>query len=305
MSDIHTFDMAYDYIINFLRVTCQDEFNSYTDEERSDTLEIYAKTILSDVFEIPFAQLAVKNPILNAHEWNKVLEIVNAFVAGLPLQQATERDSFRYLDFLYINKDVLIPRKETEMLVDIVKFYIQKKEIKEPLIADIGTGSGVIALSLAQEVPNSHIYATDISEPALQCAEENARKFNLQDRIDFENCSSLDKFEYYQHSRNLFDVIVSNPPYIPTLLYEDLKLGDFRFSFEPRIALDGGDDGLDVFREILNKTSHLIAKGGLYAFELHEGSLLKAAKIAKYHNLKSVEIIKDLTGRNRFLTAIK
>ncbi len=260
-----------------------------------------AKMILCGVLDKKISEILTGECELTDTQQQKVEEIARSVAEkGIPVQYAIGKASFRYIDLL-VDERVLIPRPESEMIVDIVKFFLKENDIQEPLLADIGTGSGAIAISLALEVESSHVFATDVSSDAIDVATVNASLCQASKSITFEVCTSLDAFEYYQHGKNTFDCIVSNPPYIPQKVYD--RLPNNVKDFEPKGALLGGEDGLDVFREILNKTRWLISDGGLFVFELFEDSLDSAKKIAQTSDLKDVSIIKDLAGKDRFLVA--
>lgn len=260
-----------------------------------------ARMIISEVTGMPYAKALMKKPYLISEECARIDGICERVVIGEPIQYIFGHAPFRFLD-LKVTPDVLIPRPETEMMVDIANYYLREHKVEKPLIADVGTGSGAIAISCATEIHGSEVYATDVSDAALAIAESNAKAYGVEDRISFEKCDALEGFEYFQHGRNLFDCIISNPPYIPTDVY--LSLGRTVREFEPKLALDGGEDGLDIFRKILDSGRDLIAENGLFLFELHETCLEAAAAYAYSKGLKNVKIMKDLAGKNRYLAAV-
>ena len=260
-----------------------------------------SRYIISEVLGMSYAKALLKKPMLKLWECDKIDDACNRVAQGEPVQYVFGIAPFRYLE-LEVTPDVLIPRPETEMMVDIVAYYLKKNNIEWPLLADIGTGSGALAVSFATEFEESIIYATDVSKKALVVAMRNAKRYDQLENIYFEQCSCLDNFEYFQHSRNHFNAIVSNPPYVPTEVCK--KLPREVRDHEPMLALDGGEDGLDVYREILKSTRGMLEPGGLYLFELHEACLDLAKKIALDEGLTNVSIIKDLAGKDRFLAAI-
>lgn len=274
-----------------------DFFNFYHVENAANL----ARLAISEVTGMSYAKSVVKKPMLTLQECDAIDEICDRVAAGEPIQYVVGHAPFRFLD-LTVNPNVLIPRPETEMMVDIVAFYLKKNGITQPLIADVGTGSGALAVSFATEIKDCTVYATDVSSAALNVARENAQKYKVSDKIYFEHCSCLDNFEYFQHSRNHFSAIVSNPPYIPSEIVK--KLPNRIRDFEPEIALDGGEDGLDVFREIVLGSKLLLEEGGLLLFELHETCLEEAKQFAESQGLRKVTIMKDLAGKNRFLASI-
>ncbi|MCL2529083.1 MAG: peptide chain release factor N(5)-glutamine methyltransferase [Coriobacteriia bacterium] len=170
---------------------------------------------------------------------------------------------------------------------------------------DIGTGTGAIALSLLAELPNCHVYATDIDEAAIALANENARELKLDEdgRLHIRKDDLASSFVADEAYHGYFDLVLSNPPYIPTAEYEQLPIEILQY--ESKLALDGGTDGLDVFRRIAKQAEVLLKPGGILAVELHENSLEEAAAYTQELSYSQVQIHKDLTERNRFLTAIK
>ena len=183
---------------------------------------------------------------------------------------------------LNVDKDVLIPRPETEILVErLVKYY----KNKQPYILDIGTGSGCIIISLLQELKKSKGIAIDISKKALNIAKKNSKNNNTFNRIKFVN-SSICQFNNFK-----FDLIVSNPPYIARHqlknLSEDIK------NFEPKIALDGGNDGLDVIRKVIYKSRKILKINGMLALEIGNGQYKKVSQILKLYKFKEKILVRD------------
>ena len=177
--------------------------------------------------------------------------------AGVPLEHITHQREFMKLNF-YINENVLIPRQDTEILVEEV-INIAKK-IKKPKILDLCTGSGAIAVSLAKYLPESEITATDISNKALEVAKKNAKINEVENRITF---ISSDLFINIPEEK--YDIIVSNPPYIKRKVIETL---DEQVRKEPYMALDGGLDGLDFYRKIIKNSYEYLKYHGFLCLEI-------------------------------------
>ena len=173
--------------------------------------------------------------------------------------------------------------------------------VDELLVADICTGSGCIACSIAFEHPNTRVIATDISRDAVVLASENASALGLDNRVEVYECDL--GYGIDPGLSGLFDLVVSNPPYVPTGVLADMprEVGDF----EPVLALDGGDDGLEVFRRLLDWCTSALVPGGAFAFELHETCLDDAAAAARSAGFSDVRIVRDLADRPRVLTARK
>ena len=181
-----------------------------------------------------------------------------------------------------VNKDTLIPRPETELLVDkILKIY-QEKQIS---VLDIGTGSGCIVISLLSSLKTSNGVGIDISKNAILMAKKNALKHKLSRRVKFLNKSINNIFS------KKFDLIVSNPPYVDS---KDIKnLSDDIKRFEPRIALDGGNDGLDLIKKVIYKSKDILKIKGMLALEIGNEQIKKVSKILIDNNFRIKHVIKD------------
>ena len=192
-----------------------------------------------------------------------------------------------------VNKSTLIPRPETELMVEkLSKIYYGKKIF----ILDIGTGSGCILISLLSELKNSIGIGVDISKKALQIAKINALKHELDHKLSFENKCFSKIFN------KKFDLIVSNPPYIDQRKIN--KLDDDIKKFEPLIALNGGNDGLDVITKVIYKSKEILKIKGTLALEIGNEQLIKVSKILKNNNFKIRENIKDYNENTRCLISI-
>lgn len=176
---------------------------------------------------------------------------------GEPLQHITHQQEFMKMNF-YVNKDVLIPRPDTEVLVEEVIKIAEKINAKK--ILDLCTGSGAIAISLAKYINNSQITAVDISEKALKVAEKNAKKNEVENQIAFFTSNLFQNLP-----KEKYDIIVSNPPYIKR---EVIKSLDKEVKQEPLIALDGGWDGLDFYRKIIHQSYEFLKYKGYLCLEI-------------------------------------
>lgn len=200
-----------------------------------------------------------------------------------PLNYIIGKREFYSNDFL-VNHDVLIPRPETELIIDVAKKYIDK-DVKN--IIDIGTGSGVIAITLKLIFPNINITASDISEDALKIAKRNAEIHKV--KLDFVISDAL------QNIQNNFQMIVTNPPYVKSLFIED----DLSLAYEPRRALDGGKSGLEVIKKILKEAKEKIDTGGLIIMEHGFDQDEDVKSIAKKYNFDCLCNIKDINDHPR------
>ena len=217
--------------------------------------------------------------------------------AGEPLQYVTGEMPFRHI-VLRCERGVLIPRPETEVLVDAVLEHLAHAPAWARVL-DLCTGTGCIACSIANERPETVVIASDISPQAVSLAERNSRALGCEGRVDVLECDLADAV--VPEFEGTFEVLVSNPPYIPSEVLAENIPAEVR-DFEPALALDGGTDGLDVFRRILELAPRMLAPGGLLAVELFEEALDEAAALVRAAGgWEGVEIRPDLTGRPRVL----
>tara|TARA_X000000950_G_scaffold74314_1_gene92657 strand:- start:566 stop:1405 length:840 start_codon:yes stop_codon:yes gene_type:complete len=208
-----------------------------------------------------------------------------------PIAYILEEKEFWSKKF-FINKGTLIPRPETELLVEKILEIYKEKKIS---ILDIGTGSGCIIISLLNNLINSNGLGIDISKNAILTAKKNALKYKLTKRVKFLNKSFNNIFS------KKFDLIVSNPPYIVS---KDIKnLSDDIKRYEPRIALDGGNDGLDLIKKVIYKSKHILKKNGMLAIEIGKGQIKKVSKILINNNFRVKHVIKDYKNNVRCVFA--
>jgi release factor glutamine methyltransferase len=208
-------------------------------------------------------------------------ELISRRSQNEPVAYILEEKEF-WSKFFFVNRDTLIPRPETELMVEKLVKIFKDKNIS---ILDIGTGSGCILISLISELKNSKGVGIDISNKALIIAKKNSGKHALQNKIKFLN-KSLDS-KFYQK----FDLIVSNPPYIRSSKIKNLK-EDIR-RYEPLIALDGGNDGLDLIKKVIYKTKYILKVKGMLALEIGNEQFKKVSEILIKKNFKIEHTIKD------------
>lgn len=216
-----------------------------------------------------------------------------------PIQYILGEWEFRELT-LKVDRRALIPRPETEALVQLLLDDEQLKSEPSPIILDYGTGTGCIALSIAKELPNARVIAADISDEALSLAKENAVALGLDSRVGFVNVGNVDLADLLEP--NTISAIISNPPYIPSATCDTLepKVKDF----EPRLALDGGPDGMDITRAIIEEAAMLLVGGGSIFLELsaedNQPELLRP--YMESLSFEDVRVLPDMFNANRFLT---
>ena len=255
------------------------------------TSSTHAKMLLAILLEVnPLELLTILDKIVEEDKVNLYKESLKALSENRPIQYVIGHVNFYGLKFK-VNENVLIPRFETEELVENIKNYLEKKNITNPKILDLGCGSGVIGLTLKHFFPNSLVTLVDISEEALKVAESNAKTLGLDVNFiksDWFSNVSIDKY----------DVIVSNPPYI----MNDEEIEEIVKNNEPAIALYGGNDGLDCYRSILKDINKYLKDDYLIAFEIGylEGEKLKELIKETIPNSR-VTIKKDLSAKDRML----
>ena len=231
------------------------------------------------------------NKNINEKEILLFKEYLKRRIKNEPIAYILEEKEFWSKKFK-VSKDTLIPRPETELLVDkLLKIYRGKKIS----ILDIGTGSGCIIISLISELNKSIGTGIDISKKAILIAKKNATKYNLSNKIKFLNKS----FEDLVDKR--YDLIVSNPPYIER---KDIKnLSDDIKKFEPIMALDGGNDGLDVIKKVIYKSKYILKINGLLALEIGNEQIKKVSNILIDNKFRIKEVIKDYKNNVRCVLA--
>ncbi len=216
----------------------------------------------------------------------------------VPLQYLTGHQEFFGLD-LGVTPDVLIPRPETELLVEAVVDWVRQHGPSEPSLVDVGTGSGAIALALAAQLTVAQIWALDISEAALAVAAANARKHNLAGRVQFRHSDLLAGLHETLALDQQVDVVVSNPPYIPIGDAEDMQ-PEVR-DHEPHLALFAGGDGLEVYRKLVPQAWRAIRPGGLLALEMGYGQRDALARLLA--DWDGVRFLDDYAGIPRVALA--
>ncbi len=252
--------------------------------------KLKARLLLQYVLDKPRQYIIVydNKEIDKQQQWQYFVNI-EKLTKGIPLQHITHRQEFMKMDF-FVDENVLIPRPDTEILVEEVIKIAQK--YNSPRILDLCTGSGAIAISLKKFVPSADITAVDISEKALEIAQKNAEK--LEAKINFVKSNLFDKLD-----NKKFDIIVSNPPYIRK---DEIKKLSEEVQKEPKIALDGGEDGLDFYRIIAEQAINYLKTGSFLCFEIGYNQKNDVIKIIKdEQNYKNTYCKKDLYGNDRII----
>lgn len=263
----------------------------------SDTPSLDASVLLAHVIGRPRTWvLAHPELALSQEQGAQLNRSLQQLDSGIPFPYVLGHWEFFGLD-LEVTPDVLIPRPETELLVEKAIVWLQESPVRRT-VADIGTGSGAIAVSIAVNVPEAYVLATDISPEALDVARKNARKFQVEKRIEFVECDLLpaqpESFSTEQH----LDLVCANLPYIPTETLHSLPI----YGREPTLALDGGPDGLDLFRKLMKLAPAWLAPNALILLEIEASQGIKALDLAfDLFSEAEIHLHQDLTGRDRLL----
>jgi len=263
-----------------------------------DNARLDAEVLLADLLKCERIDLYVNFDYpLKDEEIDKYRKRIIRRIKGEPVAYITGKKEFMSLD-IFVNEKVLIPRPETELLVEKVKTYYEKRNLKNALVVDLGTGSAAIIISLAYYLKSIKAIAVDNSELALKIARKNIKHHNLDNRITLKKGDFL-KPILEMKSKEKVDIIVSNPPYIES---NDMnKLAD-EVKKEPSLALDGGEDGLDSYREIIPDAAKLLKQGGLLALEI---GCNQADMVTSFFNdeWENVRVMQDYAEKDRLIFA--
>lgn len=253
-----------------------------------------AKMLVSNVLKRSKEYLMInEKEEISESNFNKIKEDVVRLSKGKPIQYVIGKQEFFGLDFL-VNESVLIPQPDTEILVEETISLV--KQIKANKLLDLCTGSGAIAISIAKNVEITNIVATDISKTALEIAKKNCENNGI------ENIKLLHS-DVFESINEKFNIIVSNPPYIKTNVIETLSA---EVKSEPHIALDGGQDGLEFYKKIINEAYEYLEKDGYLCLEIgydQKEEVIKLAKLSKKYN--KIYSKKDLSENDRIIVCQK
>ena len=261
-----------------------------------------AGVLLAHVLGVDRTHLLINSEtqVIESH-YNSYLRLIERRAAGEPLQYITGHQEFYGLDFI-VNSSVLIPRPETEVLIDRV-IAISKQFDEEPLLfGDIGTGSGCVAVVVAVRVPRAHVIASDLSQAAIDVARANAERQGVSDRIDF---IAGDLFEPFakRSLRGAINIFVSNPPYVDR---EESKLIQREVhDWEPHDALFGGAGGLAFHRRLLQEGFEYAKAGGYLVFEIGYGQINSITNMIAESAWTLIDVTRDLQGIPRTVTVRK
>ncbi len=252
--------------------------------------------LAEEVLGITRAQYFI-NPqrLVDKEDADKFFKFIDMRCNKIPLQHITGKQEFMGLSF-NVNEDVLIPRQDTELLVESVLNYLkQKMKGKKVKVLDMCTGSGCIAISIKKLAENVDVTAVDLSQKALKVAIDNANQ--LDAKVTFIES------DLFENVSGKYDIIVSNPPYISKsdieTLMEEVK------NHEPMMALDGDEDGLKFYKKISEKLNEYLSDGGMIFYEIGYDQGKTVPDILKQYNFKDINVYKDLSGNDRVVIARK
>ncbi len=267
-------------------------------KDKVSTPLLDAQVILCHVLDVDRLYLIVnKERVLTAEEAYEYNKLIEKRLDGVPVQYIIGSQEFMGLRF-HVEEGVLIPRPDTEILIEKILGNIEENNNYN--IVDIGTGSGAITVSLAKYIEKAHVFSVDISEKALEIAMKNAEANGVRSKISFLNGSLFSPLDDIG-IKDKIDILVSNPPYIPSKEIEGLQVEVSKY--EPRIALDGGEDGLDFYREIIDKAPEYLRRGGLIALEVgHDQARIVAGLMKEKDRYVDIQITKDLAGIERVVS---
>jgi len=253
-----------------------------------------AEIILADIVGVKREFLLVNSEINISEKMIKKYDIaIKRRTNSEPVAYILGKKEFWSENFL-VNRSTLVPRPETELLIYKIINLFKHKKIN---ILDIGTGSGCILLSLLKELNHSSGTGIDISSKAIKIAIINSKRLNLFNRSKFKT------FDLEKYSFNKYDLIVSNPPYI---LSKNIKnLSKDITNFEPKVALDGGADGLDLIKKVIYKSIRLLKRNGILALEVGFGQYLQVSSLLKYYGFKEMSKVCDINRNVRCIISTK
>ena len=265
------------------------------EKQKVEDTSIISRILMQYVLKIDRNKLIInKNDNVDINKENEYKEYIEKIIKGKPVQYITNNQEFMKLNF-YVDENVLIPQPDTEILVEEV---IKSIDIMENIeILDMCTGSGCIGISLAKNIENTKVTLVDISKEAIEIAKKNAIQNGVENKVTF---IQSDMFE---NVKGKFDIIVSNPPYIKT---DEISILSKEVQNEPTLALDGGQDGLVFYRQIIKQANNYLKHNGYLCMEIGEDQKEEVLELIKQEaNYVNIKTYKDLSGNDRVITCKK
>jgi len=267
-------------------------------ERGIESSRLDVEVLMADLLNMERINLYVKYDYpLKSNEIDTYREMVKKRAQRVPVAYITKKKEFMSLEFK-IEEGVLIPRPETENLVETVIEYCRQNELQSPQIIDVGTGSGAIAVSLAHYIDDAKVVGVDLSAAALKVARQNMKKHELSKRMSILKSDLL--VEFIKREMKGIDIIVSNPPYISKAEMEELPP---EVKKEPKTALEAGEDGLDYYQRLIPEAEKVLKKGAKIFLEI---GYQQAEAVTNFfgENWSQVEVEKDYSENDRIVSAV-
>lgn len=260
--------------------------------------QVDVELLAGHVLELSRGQIqaaVISNFEIDDEKLKRLNDLFGRRFAREPLQHLTGFAYFRQLE-LHVGRGVFVPRPETESVVQLVIDFLLESDFEDPIVVDLGTGSGAIALSVHTEISSSKVYAVEKSSAAMAFTKRNFAKYPGAELVQG------DLSEAFKDLDGLATVVVSNPPYIPQAM---VPIDPEVHLFDPELALYGGEDGLDVVRQVSTSAKRLLRAGGLLVIEHADTQSTQVCELLLAEGWQRVTAHQDLTGRNRSVTAIR
>ena len=261
----------------------------------NNSFQLDSELLMSKIFEKDRKFIILNsNKELSEEKFEQFNNLVKKRSKGEPIAYLLNKKDFWKYEF-YVDKGILIPRPDSEIIIEqILRITDHKKNLR---ILDIGVGSGCLLLSVLKERKNFHGVGIDISKKCIDISNINASRLEISNRVKFFK-SNVDNFRFGK-----YDLIISNPPYIKKLDFNNLKKDVI--NFEPRLALYGGLDGTSEIRKVINKSSELIKKNGKFILEIAYDQKNKIIKLLRDKGFYINKVLKDLAGNDRCIVSTK
>ena len=264
-------------------------------ENNIDSFQLDSEILMSKAIDKDRKYLILNmKELIKENQFNYFIKLINQRSKGRPVAYIIGKKEFWKYEF-NINSDVLIPRPDTELIIDQA-LEVTKNKSKLNIL-DIGVGSGCILLSILKEQKNFYGTGIDLSKKCIELSKINASKLKLQNRVKLLK-TNVDNFKHAK-----YDLIISNPPYINKLRLKYLDRNVI--NFEPRLALDGGLDGLSEIRKVILKSSELIKKNGIFILEIAFDQKNKVTKLLRNKGFYINKVLKDLAKNDRCIVSTK
>jgi release factor glutamine methyltransferase len=276
---------ARDYGKAFLR-------NQINDDYTLDA-ELILLYVLQDKYASRAALLAHFDDDILDEQYSAYKDLLQKRASGICTAYITAHKEFRHLD-LYVNNNVLVPRPDTEILVDAALEYIDIADTQKIKCLDMCTGSGAVAISIKYERPDVNVFASDISGPALEVVKKNAHKYNIYKQL------TLYQSDVFNNINNTFNIITANAPYISSACIDGLQI---EVRSEPHIALDGGEDGLSIIKRIIEDAPEHLYNSGVLLLEVDPAQMDAIQALLLKRGYSNAARYQDLSGKDRVIAA--